>query len=194
MNGLPEGLVTLADHAQHAQKQRVVAGEAAQAHEGGRHRGDLRQVASRLAGANLAAEERLLCAVGVLLPVVSGKVLGVGGEAVERVALWLPPALGALATMQFLVSPNAAYRPRDDRDDPEVMAAWNAMNNERSAEARQAAFERWLATRLETSGQQQASWRVDPKRAGGSGCGGACSCRAASTSPSAAAGWSPTAR
>ena len=50
------------------------------------------------------------------------------------------PALGALATMQFLVSPNAAYRPRDDRDDPEVMAAWNAMNNERSAEARQAAF------------------------------------------------------
>lgn len=50
------------------------------------------------------------------------------------------PALGALATMQFLVSPNAAYRPRDDRDDPEVLALWNAMNNERSAEARQAAF------------------------------------------------------
>ena len=50
------------------------------------------------------------------------------------------PALGALATMQFLVSPNAAYRPRDDRDDPEVMAAWTRMNNERTAEARQAAF------------------------------------------------------
>jgi predicted dehydrogenase len=30
----------------------------------------------------------------------------------------------------------------------------------------------WLATRLESTGQQQASWRVDPKRAGGSGCGG----------------------
>ena len=30
----------------------------------------------------------------------------------------------------------------------------------------------WLATRLEATGQQQASWRVDPKRAGGSGCGG----------------------
>ena len=30
----------------------------------------------------------------------------------------------------------------------------------------------WLATKLEASGQQQASWRVDPKRAGGSGCGG----------------------
>ena len=30
----------------------------------------------------------------------------------------------------------------------------------------------WLATKLEATGQQQASWRVDPKRAGGSGCGG----------------------
>lgn len=30
----------------------------------------------------------------------------------------------------------------------------------------------WLATRLETSGQQQASWRVDPKKAGASCCGG----------------------
>jgi len=30
----------------------------------------------------------------------------------------------------------------------------------------------WLATKLEASGQQQAAWRVDPKRAGGSGCGG----------------------
>ncbi len=29
----------------------------------------------------------------------------------------------------------------------------------------------WLATKVETS-SQQASWRVDPKRAGGSGCGG----------------------
>jgi predicted dehydrogenase len=30
----------------------------------------------------------------------------------------------------------------------------------------------WLATKLEDTGQTQASWRVDPKRAGGSGCGG----------------------
>ncbi|KAB2642771.1 MAG: Gfo/Idh/MocA family oxidoreductase [Verrucomicrobia bacterium] len=30
----------------------------------------------------------------------------------------------------------------------------------------------WLATKVEATGQQQASWRVDPKRAGGSGCGG----------------------
>jgi peptide/nickel transport system substrate-binding protein len=50
------------------------------------------------------------------------------------------PALGALATMQFLVSPNAAYRPRDDRDDPEVLAAWNAMNTLPDPAARNAAF------------------------------------------------------
>ncbi len=30
----------------------------------------------------------------------------------------------------------------------------------------------WLATKLEASGQQQATWRTNPKLAGGSGCGG----------------------
>lgn len=30
----------------------------------------------------------------------------------------------------------------------------------------------WLSTKLEDSGNMQASWRVDPKKAGGSGCGG----------------------
>jgi predicted dehydrogenase len=30
----------------------------------------------------------------------------------------------------------------------------------------------WLATPLEKSGNQQASWRTDPKQSGGSGCGG----------------------
>lgn len=30
----------------------------------------------------------------------------------------------------------------------------------------------WLATKLEATGQQQASWRTNPKLAGGSGCGG----------------------
>ncbi len=30
----------------------------------------------------------------------------------------------------------------------------------------------WLATKLETEGQKQASWRVDPKKSGASGCGG----------------------
>lgn len=30
----------------------------------------------------------------------------------------------------------------------------------------------WLASKIEATGQQQASWRVDPKKSGGSGCGG----------------------
>lgn len=30
----------------------------------------------------------------------------------------------------------------------------------------------WLATKVEATGLQQATWRVDPKKAGGSGCGG----------------------
>ncbi len=30
----------------------------------------------------------------------------------------------------------------------------------------------WLATKTEDTGNQQAVWRVDPKKAGGSGCGG----------------------
>ncbi len=59
------------------------------------------------------------------------------------------PALGALATMQFLVSPNAAYRPRDDQDDPEVMAAWNAMNSLPTEQERNAAFARMQRLILE---------------------------------------------
>ncbi len=30
----------------------------------------------------------------------------------------------------------------------------------------------WLASKLEAEGQKQASWRVDPKKSGASGCGG----------------------
>jgi peptide/nickel transport system substrate-binding protein len=52
------------------------------------------------------------------------------------------PALGALDTMQFLASPGAAYKPPGDKDDPEVLAAWQDMNNLPTAEARQAAFAR----------------------------------------------------
>jgi peptide/nickel transport system substrate-binding protein len=50
------------------------------------------------------------------------------------------PALGGLATMQFLVQPNAAYKPVDGKDDPDVLAAWNDMNTAPTAEDRQAAF------------------------------------------------------
>lgn len=59
------------------------------------------------------------------------------------------PALGALATMQFLVSPGANYRPRDDKDDPEVHAAWDDMNNLRDPAARQEAFARMQRLVLE---------------------------------------------
>jgi peptide/nickel transport system substrate-binding protein len=59
------------------------------------------------------------------------------------------PALGALATMQFLVSPGANYRPKDDKDDPDVKAAWDDMNNLRDPAARQAAFARMQRLVLE---------------------------------------------
>ena len=52
------------------------------------------------------------------------------------------PALGALATMQFLVQPNAVYKPKGGQDDPEVLAAWNDMNTLPTAEGRQEAFAR----------------------------------------------------
>lgn len=50
------------------------------------------------------------------------------------------PALGALATMQFLVQPNATYKPKDGKDDPDVLAAWTEMNTLPTPEGRQAAF------------------------------------------------------
>jgi peptide/nickel transport system substrate-binding protein len=52
------------------------------------------------------------------------------------------PALGALDTMQFLASPNAAYKPPGDKDDPEMLAAWQDMNQLPTAAERQAAFVR----------------------------------------------------
>ena len=50
------------------------------------------------------------------------------------------PALGALATMRLLVQPNAAYRPKDGKDDPDILAAWNGMNMLPTPEGRQKAF------------------------------------------------------
>jgi peptide/nickel transport system substrate-binding protein len=52
------------------------------------------------------------------------------------------PALGALATMQFLVQPNAAYKPAGGKDDPDMLAAWNDMNTLPTPEGRQDAFAR----------------------------------------------------
>ncbi len=50
------------------------------------------------------------------------------------------PALGALATMQFLVNPGAVYMPAGGKDDPDMLAAWNDMNSLATAAGRQAAF------------------------------------------------------
>lgn len=59
------------------------------------------------------------------------------------------PALGALATMQFLADPNASYRPKNDKGDPELLAAWNDMNTLPDAKDRQAAFARMQKMALE---------------------------------------------
>jgi peptide/nickel transport system substrate-binding protein len=52
------------------------------------------------------------------------------------------PALGALDTMQFLAPPTAQYMPKDHKDDPDMVAAWTAMNNAPTPDERQAAFVR----------------------------------------------------
>jgi peptide/nickel transport system substrate-binding protein len=52
------------------------------------------------------------------------------------------PALGALDTVQLMVNPNAGYMPKDGKDDPDLLAAWNDMNNLADPAARQAAYVR----------------------------------------------------
>jgi peptide/nickel transport system substrate-binding protein len=52
------------------------------------------------------------------------------------------PALGGLDTVQLLINPNAAYQPKDGKDDPDLLAAWGDMNNQVDPAARQAAFAR----------------------------------------------------
>ena len=59
------------------------------------------------------------------------------------------PALGALATMQFLMAPTSTYKPKGGVDDPEILAAWKDMNNQPEAAARQAAFARMQKLALE---------------------------------------------
>ena len=59
------------------------------------------------------------------------------------------PALGALATMAFLAPPNAQYMPKDNKDDPDVLAAWRDMNNMPTKEERKAAFGRMQGALLE---------------------------------------------
>ena len=59
------------------------------------------------------------------------------------------PALGSLATMNFFAPPNAVYKPAPGQDDPEIVAAWNDMNNLPDPAARQAAFARMQKLVLE---------------------------------------------
>ena len=59
------------------------------------------------------------------------------------------PALGPLAVMQFLVQPNATYKPEGGKDDPEVLAAWNDMNILPTPEGRHEAFARMQKLVLE---------------------------------------------
>jgi len=59
------------------------------------------------------------------------------------------PALGALATMQFLVQPNATYKPQGGKDDPDLLAAWNDMNTLPTPQGRQEAFVRMQGLVLE---------------------------------------------
>lgn len=59
------------------------------------------------------------------------------------------PALGPLATMQFLVQPGAMYKPKDGVDDADLLAAWKDMNNKTTAAERQEAFARMQKAVLE---------------------------------------------
>lgn len=59
------------------------------------------------------------------------------------------PALGTLATMAFLAPPGAQYRPKDGKDDPDVLAAWHDMSNLPTRDERKAAFGRMQQVILE---------------------------------------------
>jgi peptide/nickel transport system substrate-binding protein len=49
------------------------------------------------------------------------------------------PALGGLDTIQFMINPGAAYQPKGG-DDPDLLAAWQAMNQGKTAQERQDGF------------------------------------------------------
>ena len=58
---------------------------------------------------------------------------------------------------------------------PMVMLARELVHNGEIGEIRKVEAwypQGWLATKLEAENQKQAAWRVDPSKAGGSGCGG----------------------
>jgi peptide/nickel transport system substrate-binding protein len=50
------------------------------------------------------------------------------------------PSLGGLDTIQLLINPGAAYKPKGNVDDPDLLAAWREMNDSPTPEGRQAGF------------------------------------------------------
>ena len=58
-------------------------------------------------------------------------------------------SLGALSAMRRLAGPNPIYRPRDGEGDPDLLAAWAAMNDLPDARDRGMAFARMQAIALE---------------------------------------------
>lgn len=72
-----------------------------------------------------------------------------GGYNLFFTAWGTQPALGALATMAFMAPPLAQYHPKDGKDDPAVLAAWNDMNSKPTKEERKEAFGRMQRALLE---------------------------------------------
>ncbi len=50
------------------------------------------------------------------------------------------PSLGGLDTIQLMINPGAAYKPKGNVDDPDLLAAWQEMNNLPTPEGRQLGF------------------------------------------------------
>jgi peptide/nickel transport system substrate-binding protein len=58
------------------------------------------------------------------------------------------PALGGLDVIQFLINPGASYKPKNG-DDPDLLAAWQQMNNSPDPALRQAGFAKAQGVALE---------------------------------------------
>jgi peptide/nickel transport system substrate-binding protein len=52
------------------------------------------------------------------------------------------PALGPIDTVAFLAPPSSLYMPKDGKDDPDLVAAWNDMNTLPTEAGRKDAFAR----------------------------------------------------
>jgi hypothetical protein len=96
-----------------------------------------------ITGRELEPNERLLCAVGVLLPFVSGRALAGGGEALERTALMTGRSLEEMRVLQRV----ATHLSPQEAAQVEVLMRRVAKGGEMSQE--EVAFLRRVATGLE---------------------------------------------